>query len=68
MQLSIVNYLVPGWGVVLGVIALDERLSASAFAGLGIILAGIAISEFGHRWLIRRNSATEDAPADCQSL
>ena len=66
--LSIVNYLVPGWGVMLGVIALDERLSGSACAGLGIIQAGIAISEFGHRWLMRRDTATEDAPADYQSL
>jgi drug/metabolite transporter (DMT)-like permease len=66
--LSIVNYLVPGWGVVLGVIVLDEQLSSSAFAGLGIILAGIALSEFGHRWLARRSTVAAAAPADCQSL
>ncbi len=66
--LSIVNYLVPGWGVILGVLALGEHLSGSAFAGLAIILAGIAISEFGHRWLTHRNTATDDATADCQSL
>ena len=66
--LSIVNYLVPGWGVVLGVVVLDEQLSGSAFAGLGIILAGIAISEFGHRWLSRRDIGNQQAHPDCQSL
>lgn len=66
--LSIVNYLVPAWGVVLGVVVLDERLSGSAFAGLAVILAGIAISEFGHRWLASREGALREAHADCQSL
>lgn len=63
--LSLVNYLVPGWGVVLGVIVLEERLSSSAFAGLGIILAGIALSEFGHRRLVRRDAGAKAVPADC---
>ena len=66
--LSIVNYLVPGWGVVLGVLVLGERMSASAFVGLGVILAGIAVSEFGHRWLLRQDIATRETAADCQSL
>lgn len=48
--LSLVNYMVPAWGVLLGVAVLGERLSQWAVAGLALILAGVAMSEFGHRW------------------
>ena len=47
--LSLVNYLVPAWAVIAGAIVLDERLSMSVFAGLLLILFGIALSEFGPR-------------------
>ena len=59
--LSLVNYMVPAWGVLLGVIVLGESVSPGAIAGLGLILGGIATSEFGHRWLVRR--ALRNGPA-----
>ncbi|MCI2399313.1 DMT family transporter [Aliiroseovarius subalbicans] len=42
--LSIVNYLVPLWSVLFGVMLLSERLPASFLYALGLILAGLAIS------------------------
>jgi drug/metabolite transporter (DMT)-like permease len=49
--LSLVNYLVPAWAVVAGVLFLDESLSPSLFVGLVLILSGIALSEIGPRVL-----------------
>lgn len=66
--LSLVNYMVPAWGVVLGVFVLDERLTPWAFAGLGLILVGIAISEFGHRWQLARATVNAQSHVDAQSL
>ncbi|MBT8086950.1 MAG: DMT family transporter [Gammaproteobacteria bacterium] len=51
--ISVVNYLVPAWAVIVGAVLLDESLSSSAYVGLSFILVGIAISEVGPR-LIRR--------------
>lgn len=47
--LSLVNYLVPAWAVLAGALFLDESLSPSIFAGLVLILCGIALSEIGPR-------------------
>jgi drug/metabolite transporter (DMT)-like permease len=47
--LSIVNYLVPAWAVLLGAVILSETLSSSTLVGLALILTGIAISEAGPR-------------------
>jgi len=44
--LSLINYLIPVWAVVLGALVLHERLPARAFAALGLILAGVVIA----RW------------------
>lgn len=52
--LSLINYLIPVWAVVLGALALGERLPPRAFAALGLILAGMVIA----RWRFRRGSAT----------
>lgn len=46
---SLVNYIVPGWAVVAGALVLDESLSLHVFAGLALILASLAVSEFGAR-------------------
>lgn len=51
--LSLINYLIPVWAVVLGALALGERLPARAFAALALILAGMVIA----RWQFRRGSA-----------
>ena len=42
--LSLINYLIPVWAVVLGTLALGERLPARAFAALGLILAGVVLA------------------------
>lgn len=47
--LSIVNYLVPAWAVLVGVVVLSESLTSAMLGGLAFILAGIAISEAGER-------------------
>jgi drug/metabolite transporter (DMT)-like permease len=47
--LSIVNYLVPAWAVLVGAVILNEPLSAVVLGGLALILAGIAVSEAGQR-------------------
>ncbi len=54
--LALVNYIVPAWGVLLGVTLLDESLSPLAIAGLLLILGGVALSEFGHRWHRQRSA------------
>ena len=48
--LSLINYLIPVWAVVLGALVLHERLPARAFAALGLILAGVVVA----RWQSRR--------------
>lgn len=40
-----VNYQVPLWSVVFGAVVLDEKLPIEFFIALGIILAGLAISQ-----------------------
>ena len=44
--LSLINYLIPVWAVLLGALALGERLPARAFAALALILVGVVIA----RW------------------
>ena len=44
--MSLINYLIPVWAVLLGALALDERLPPRAFAALALILAGIVLSRF----------------------
>lgn len=43
--MSLVNYLSPAVAVFLGVALLDEEPGATAYGGLGLILAGIALSQ-----------------------
>ena len=47
--LSIVNYLVPAWAVLAGALFLGESVSPAVFAGMALILSGIALSELGGR-------------------
>jgi drug/metabolite transporter (DMT)-like permease len=49
--LSLINYLIPVWAVVLGAVALGERLPARAFVALALILAGVVLArwQFGKR-------------------
>ncbi len=66
--LSLVNYMVPIWGVLLGVALLDETMSGWAVIGLALVLAGIAISEFGHRWLSQRRNTESREHATLTSV
>jgi drug/metabolite transporter (DMT)-like permease len=50
--LTTVNYLVPVWAVLLGAVALDEKLEPAAVGGLVLILGGILISELGGRLVV----------------
>lgn len=43
--LSLVNYQVPVWAVVFGVVALGEPIPSQFLGALGLILAGLAISQ-----------------------
>ncbi|MBZ8118196.1 DMT family transporter [Roseovarius sp. LXJ103] len=45
--MSLVNYQVPIWSVILGVLVLSEDLPSGAIAALGLILFGVALSQLG---------------------
>jgi drug/metabolite transporter (DMT)-like permease len=47
--MSLVNYLSPAVAVFLGVTLLGEKPGVTAYAGLGMILMGIALSQWGKR-------------------
>ncbi|MDB5927218.1 MAG: hypothetical protein JWN13_6154 [Betaproteobacteria bacterium] len=47
--MSLVNYLSPAVAVFLGVTLLGEQLGVSAYTGLALILAGIALSQWRRR-------------------
>ena len=44
---SLINYLIPLWAVLVGMVVLGERPGWSALAALALILSGIALSEKG---------------------
>jgi drug/metabolite transporter (DMT)-like permease len=50
---SFINYLIPVWALLMGVVFLDEQPTATVVLGLVLILSGIALSEVGARRTIR---------------
>ena len=44
--MTLVNYQVPVWSIIFGAIVLSETLPLRFFAGLALILVGLAISQF----------------------
>jgi len=48
--LSLVNYQVPVWAVIIGAVVLSEALPGHFLSALLIILSGLAISQFYDRW------------------
>lgn len=56
--LSMVTYLIPVFGVILGVLVLDEQLTWLTLAGFGLILAGVMTVN----GVFRRRAAPEPAP------
>ena len=51
---SFINYLVPVWALLMGVIFLGEEPGLRVVIALALILAGIALGEVGARRLVRR--------------
>ena len=47
--LSLINYLIPVWAVMIGAAFLDEQLDWTAYAALALILIGIGLSQFTAR-------------------
>jgi hypothetical protein len=48
--LSLVNYQVPVWAVVIGAVVLSEALPGHFLSALLVILSGLAMSQFYDRW------------------
>ena len=54
--MSLTNYQVPLWSVILGVVFLDEPLHISLLLAMILVLIGVALSQYGAlRQLFRRN-------------
>jgi drug/metabolite transporter (DMT)-like permease len=45
--MSLTNYQVPLWSVILGVVLLGEPVHTSLMVAMALILCGVAISQFG---------------------
>jgi drug/metabolite transporter (DMT)-like permease len=45
--LSLINYLIPAWAVVLGAVAFGEQLGLSAYLAMLLILGGVLASQSG---------------------
>ena len=43
--ISLINYLIPPWAVLIGILFLGEQLDWTALIGLALILSGIALAE-----------------------
>jgi drug/metabolite transporter (DMT)-like permease len=53
---SFINYLIPVWALSMGVLFLGEQPGVRVVLALGLILAGIALSEFGARAPVGREA------------
>lgn len=60
---SQLNYLIPVWAVVLGAIVYGERPGVSDYLAMAVILAGIALSQFGRTTSVRRAQVRSAAVA-----
>jgi drug/metabolite transporter (DMT)-like permease len=56
-KVSLVTYLIPAFALGYGAVLLDEPVTAAVLAGLGLILAGVALAS-GARLLRRRQPVT----------
>jgi drug/metabolite transporter (DMT)-like permease len=59
-RMSLVTYLMPAFALVYGAVLLDEPITVSVLAGLGLILGGVALGS-GSR--VRRSSTAERVEA-----
>ena len=53
---SFINYLIPCWALMMGMVFLGERPGLHAFLALLLILSGIGLSEVGNRRMIAREA------------
>lgn len=60
-QASMVGYLIPITAVFMGAFVLDERLAATSFAGLALIIAGVWVVNGGGTWLAQRVRGEREA-------
>jgi drug/metabolite transporter (DMT)-like permease len=58
---SFINYLIPVWAVLMGMLFLGERPGVAALAALALILSGIALGEVGSR----RDPRSNDGARSC---
>ena len=56
---SLLNYLIPLWAVLLGIIFLDEQLEARHLLALCLILAGVLVSQLEYHRPRSRETASE---------
>jgi drug/metabolite transporter (DMT)-like permease len=50
---SFINYLIPVWALLMGVVFMGEQPGLGAILALVLILSGIGLSELGNRRMIR---------------
>jgi len=62
--LSLINYLIPAWAVLMGMLFLGERPAWTALAGLALILAGIALAETKGRRIAPQRTQPAKAQRD----
>jgi len=53
---SFINYLIPVWALLMGVVFLDEQPAPRVVLALALILFGIALSELGARRMGRKEA------------
>ena len=58
---SLVAYLIPIWGIALGVLVLNETIDGRVLAGTALVIAGVALvnARFGARRLFGRSAPAE---------
>jgi drug/metabolite transporter (DMT)-like permease len=68
--LSLANYQVPLWSVILGIIFLEEPFQIILVVAMVLILFGLGLSQYGalKRLLIHHTQSTDEPKIFCSSL
>jgi drug/metabolite transporter (DMT)-like permease len=53
---SFINYLIPVWALLMGMLFLGEQPAPTVVVALAMILGGIALSEVGSRRMVARQA------------
>lgn len=59
---SLVTFLIPIMALLLGIVVLDEPIQPQAYVGLGLILLGLAVVQFGKSQIVRLFTVTRATP------